>query len=205
MPFMLPSPLLSSLSRPLTWRSWLPCALILVLFGAAAGVVDPWLEYQRSALEQGQWWRLWSAHWVHANLAHALLNVSGFVLCCLVFSDLYRRHTLLLWWLLTPPLLSAALWIGDGLEGPYVGLSGVLHSWLLWALVVGLPGHPRLHGVLLLALGGRLLWEQLPGYDSGYLSAWVPGSVYVNAHLYGAVLGLVGGLASLVWRRRSAR
>ena len=56
---------------------------------------------------------------------------------------------------------------------------------------------------MLAVVAGRLVWEQLPGYDVDYLRAWINGRVYVNAHLYGALSGaLLATILLLAGRRR---
>ncbi|HEX8784094.1 MAG TPA: hypothetical protein VF764_12020, partial [Steroidobacteraceae bacterium] len=56
-------------------------ACLLLLLPAVAGEGGrALLRYERSALADGEWWRLLSAHVVHLDLRHALLNVVGLAL-----------------------------------------------------------------------------------------------------------------------------
>ena len=48
-------------------------ALVLIL-GLAHARVNATLRYDRAALEAGQLWRLFSAHLVHLNHWHTLMN-----------------------------------------------------------------------------------------------------------------------------------
>ena len=72
-------------------------------------------------------------------------------------------------------------------------------------LLIGWRGNPVLHSLVLAVVAGRLVWEQLPGYDVDYLRAWINGRVYVNAHLYGALSGALLAVAMLLvaGRRRT--
>ncbi|MCK0538208.1 rhombosortase [Alcanivorax quisquiliarum] len=195
----------STLRDPLLRRHLLVFSLLLVVLGLAHGWVNPLLEYQRIAIVDGQLWRLYSAHFVHLNHWHLLMNLGGFLLCAWFFPDIYSRRLLWLWLLVSPLVVSLLMLYVDQANGPYVGLSGILHGWLVLALLLGFRTHPWLHGLVLALVAGRLIGEQLPGYDAEYLRYWIDGRVYVNAHLYGALTGvlLAAGVALVHRRRRS--
>ena len=56
---------------------WALLALIALLAGLELGG-DPWrdaLSYDRAALAGGQWWRLISAHFVHLDAQHMLIDL----------------------------------------------------------------------------------------------------------------------------------
>ena len=170
--------------------------LLLAGLGLAAEQVNPLLRYDQEAIAAGEFWRLATAHFVHLNLWHLALNLGGFLLCCYFFVDVYDRRLFFLW-LLTAPLVGMAIYFIDQAPGYYVGLSGILHGWLVLALVVGFRTHPWLHAGVLLIVAGRLIWEQTPDYDRDYLQPWIAGEVYVNGHLYGALAGLLLSLTVL--------
>ena len=102
-------------------------------------------------------------------------------------------------------LPTAVLFVLDRDLGWYVGLSGLLQGLLVLCLLIGWRGNPVLHSLVLAVVAGRLVWEQLPGYDVDYLRAWINGRVYVNAHLYGALSGALLAVAMLLvaGRRRT--
>lgn len=177
---------------------------VLLLLGLAHAWVNPWLWYETDAIAAGQLWRLWTAHLVHINHWHLAMNLGGFALCCYFFTDIYTRRLLLVW-LLCAPLFVSLMMLGvDDTPGTYVGLSGVLHGWLILALLVGFRTHPWVHALVLVLISGRLIWEQLPAYDADYLQGWIDGSVYVNAHLYGAMAGALQALGVIGLRRYRA-
>lgn len=182
---------------PILRRHILALALVLVVLGLAGDWVNPWLRYDRDAIAAGQVWRLISCHLVHLNAWHMAMNLSGFVLCWFFFTDLLTRRVLWLWFGASSVLVGLAFWLLDPQLERYVGLSGVLHGFLVMCLVAGLRGNPVLHTIVLGIVAARLVWEQLPGYDIDYLRAWIAGSVYVNAHLYGSLVGAVLGVGLL--------
>ena len=184
----------------------LPHALAFIAVVLALGLahqwVNPWLRYDRAAVAGGEVWRLVTAHLVHLNLWHALLNLGGLVLILFFFRDLLDRRRFWLWFAVSAPLVGAVFFVLDRDLGWYVGLSGLLQGLLVLCLLIGWRGNPVLHSLVLAVVAGRLVWEQLPGYDVDYLRAWINGRVYVNAHLYGALSGALLAAALLVAGRR---
>ena len=67
-----------------------------------------------------------------------------------------------------------------------------------------LAGESLLHSLVLLVIAGRIVSEQQAGYDVEYLRSWIDGRVYVNAHLYGALAGvlLFGGITGVEYGRK---
>ena len=184
---------------PLRWHI-LVLALVLVVLGLAHEWVNPWLNYDRAAVLDGQIWRLVTAHLVHLNAWHMAMNLTGLLLCWFFFTDLFTRRLLWLWLGVSAPVVGAAFVGLDPELTRYVGLSGLLHGLLVLLLVLGWRGNPVLHTVVLAVVAGRLFWEQRPDYDTEYLQAFIDGSVYVNAHLYGALTGLALAAAVLIQR-----
>lgn len=159
------------------------------------------LRYQRDAIAEGELWRLFTAHFVHLNLSHALLNSIGTLM--LIFL-LPRELPVRDWWVVTltaPFVISAGLWLKQPELVGYVGFSGVLHGLIYLAVIRLLPQAPLLAGLVLLLLAGRQAWEQTAFYDPDYMRGLIHGRVMPDAHLFGALTGSAWGLWSL-WRDR---
>lgn len=175
----------------------LTVALLLLpqLGGDAARLL---LRYDRAALAAGQEWRLLTAHLVHLDFEHALLNSLGLILMWALFARDFRPRQWLLILAGAIAAIDAGLWLRDSTVLWYVGSSGALHG----VMSAGTLAHVRrrdpdawLLGPFLLI---KLIYEQLAG-ALPFVSA--PAGVVVNAHLYGAL----GGLAvALVLRPRRA-
>jgi rhomboid family GlyGly-CTERM serine protease len=177
-------------SVALPWRS-----LVLVTAAIAAYLVfgaapEAWV-FDRQAIEQGEWWRLITAHWVHSDLIHAGWDIAALLLFGLLFEKRLQ-------WRLPLTLLFASigidlwLWWGNSALQYYCGLSAVLNS----LLVVGLAQlwcdtrHPL---ILLTAIGAaiKILVEIYLDQSLLIQTAWpsVPGT-----HAAGYICGLI-----LVW------
>ncbi len=177
---------------------WMAAAAALVLVCAQLVGIEP-LQYQRDRIFDGQLWRLISAHVVHLGWGHALLNFLAFVLIVAIFPEsLLNRAGA---WLFVASLLSVdaglLLWRPEIVW--YVGLSGVLHGLLAGACMLAAR---RLEGrILLLMLAAKIIWEQSRGVLPS-TATLAGGPVLVDAHLFGAIGGLICGIFLLLHRRR---
>jgi rhomboid family GlyGly-CTERM serine protease len=160
------------------------------LIGIQLVVGRPFLAYDRDALARGQIWRLLSAHLVHLDLEHAVLNSLGLVLMWALFVRDYSLRQWLAILLVVVAAIDAGLWFRSSTVQWYVGSSGALHGVMAagsWARL----RRGELDGWLLAAvLAGKLVYEQ----TAGALPFSGSGAVVVDAHLYGVLGGLVAAL-----------
>jgi len=186
-------------------RRWaVPAALALAAAALELGGAS-WratLRYERDAVLDGELWRLVSGNLVHLGPRHLVLNLTGLALIAVLDAGVLRgAHGAML-------ALGAMLGVGLGLlvaspeVGWYVGLSGALHGMLAaLALEAALDREARRWGIaLLVGLGAKLVWEQSVG-PLPYTAAAAGGPVVVDAHLHGALAGVVVG-AALAWSVR---
>jgi rhomboid family GlyGly-CTERM serine protease len=142
------------------------------------------LRYDRAALAAGQAWRLLTAHLVHLDLRHALLNGCGLALMWALFARDYPARQWLLVVLGAMVAIGAGLWLCDSTVQWYVGSSGVLHG----VMAAGAFAHLRRREpdgwVLAGFLAAKLVWEQWVGP-----LPLAGGVVVVDAHLYGVIGG----------------
>ena len=171
------------------------CALLAIpeFFGEAARQA---LSFDRSALADGQWWRLLTAHFVHLDAEHAFLNGLGVVLMWALFARDYSPWRWAAIYSASALAVSAGLWFLNPELQWYVGASGALHG----VMTAGTVAHLRrgdLDGwILAVFIAGKLAYEQL----SGALPFAGTANTIVDAHLYGAVGGVV--LALMLQSRR---
>jgi len=163
-------------------------AILFVLPEFFGDVARDGLRYDRTALADGQWWRLVTAHLVHLDLEHALLNLLGLVMMWALFARDYRPVQWLPIVIVIFLAIDAGLWFRDTELHWYVGASGALHGFM----AAGTLAHVRrgdLDGwILAVFIVVKLGYEQwhgaLPFSDS-------TAPVVVNAHLYGALGGVL--------------
>ncbi len=183
------------------WRLPLSLAVLLILL-QAAGWRQP-LEYERSAVLQGQLWRLLTGNLVHLGWIHLGRDLAGLLLIWALFGHSLKERS----WL--GVLLSSALAVGLGLLlldpgiGWYVGISGVLFGMFCAGSLRQFPRHPLAGSAMLLGMLLIIAWTLHAGalpdetVDLG-------GAVVPQAHLYGAIGGAAFILARGVYRGRNA-
>jgi rhomboid family GlyGly-CTERM serine protease len=195
---------LAQIAAALQWDRgrWIWLLLIVLTLDAVLGLGDSVsliLRYDRSAIAAGGWWRLLTAHIVHLDAHHLILNELGLVLMWSLFAQDYDAVEWCVIVLGGALAISSGLWWLSPQVGWYVGASGVLHSVMAAGAAKHLVEHAWDRWILTVGLCAKLAWEQWGGTPA-------PGIV-VDAHLYGACCGfLVGAALSTriaIIRRRS--
>lgn len=174
----------------------------LVLLVQAIVPLHGALEY-RQALVASQPWRALTAHLVHVNWVHALLNLAAWLVVARLFAPELRtwRQPLVLAVAALAVTLHLAL-LHPGIAW-YRGFSGTLHgvffagatAWLLALLADGERRPRALWLPAVLVTGGwvKVLAEQ-PGGSLTPYAQWLGAGIVPQAHLAGAVAGSVLGL-----------
>src|SRR5580692_2625332 len=167
---------------------WVWLLLILLVLALVLGLGDSiseLLRYDRGAIAAGGWWRLLTAHIVHLDAHHLVLNELGMVLMWSLFAQDYDAVE---WCVI---VLSGALAISSGLwwlsprVAWYVGASGVLHSVMAAGAAKHLAQRSWDRWILVVGLCAKLAWEQWGGSKAPL--------IVVDAHLYGALSGFILG------------
>ena len=183
----------------------------LVVLGVGLGLVwaPEWvlaaLQWDRCALQDGQWWRLWTGHAVHFSATHAMSDLVPLAFLVAWAQARWGSAKLLLALCLSAAAVSLGLlWLVPDMQ-QYRGAS-------VWVTFLGVAlglqaGWQRpewrwaLLGVALLA-AAKTLADIYGG--SGLASNLPPGvDVAWEAHLLGAALALGAAATSIKFRRLS--
>ncbi len=180
---------------------WLPLVVLsaistLLLFGGES--VQTALNYNRAAIADGEYWRLFSDNFVHLGGWHLFLNLLSLILLAM----------------LCPEVLSPLEWcrriffIGVGMSlglywfdpqlPSYVGLSGLIYG--LFALGLGRQALQRdkIAIAACVFLAGRIGFEVLIGAPASEQHL-VGGAIVGESHLYGAISALIYGALALLF------
>ena len=160
------------------------CAVLLLptLAGEAGRRL---LRYDRVGLAAGEWWRLLTAHVVHLDTRHALLNCLGLALMWALFARDYTPRQWVPIVLGAMAAIDAGLWLCDSTLLWYVGSSGALHGVMAAGAVAHIRRGQRDGWVLAGLLAVKLAYE----HWLGALPFSGSDAVVVSAHLYGVVGG----------------
>ncbi|MEJ2406495.1 MAG: rhombosortase [Candidatus Thiodiazotropha sp.] len=172
------------------WLIPVVIAIFSLCFQLAGDSSLQWLRFDHDAIAAGFVWRLLTGHLVHLGWSHLLLNLAGlFITWALVGESMSNRCWLLLL-LFSSLAITSALWFFNPQLHWYVGLSGVLHAMMLGGAIVLFWRGDRGTLILIVLVVIKLIWEQLEGPLPGSEAA-SGGAVIVDAHLYGAVAGVL--------------
>jgi rhomboid family GlyGly-CTERM serine protease len=159
-----------------------------------------WLAYTPDALSNGEWWRLWTGHFVHFTRYHAVMNGVGLVLVSIGLLHQQSLRFFMAIHLVLPLFISLGFYFFDSSIDQYRGYSGVIHGLIALGLILEWRHHKLLSVFAFLLLMAKIIYEHLPMYDVNYLQHEIGVPVSIEAHLLGFIGGTVMGLAVLVLR-----
>jgi rhomboid family GlyGly-CTERM serine protease len=158
--------------------------------------LDDLLRWERSLIDQGQWWLLLTGNFVHLGQSHLWMNIVGFAL---VVALVWTHFSAIQWSLViifSSLVVGVGLWFFNPEVTGYVGFSGTLHGLILAGCIADLRSYPKSSAILLTLVIAKLTWEQIAGPLPGSEST-AGGSVLVDSHLYGAIGGAIIGAGLL--------
>ena len=166
------------------------CGLLLLLEFVGGDPLRMALGFDREALAHGEWWRAITAHFVHLDAQHTLLNLLGLVLMWALFARDFSPLRWLAIYLAASLSISVCLWFFDPQVTWYRGTSGALHGVMTAGTLAHLRRRDLVAWILVLFIAAKLSYEQL----AGAMPFQDAGTTVVDAHLYGALGGLVMAL-----------
>lgn len=177
--------------------------LILLVLAAELLLLGDLLEYRRVLLLREPW-RLFTGHFVHLSLVHAMLNAVALLLLARLFDDRLRRSEFWLILLVAPVFISIVFWIAMPHLVWYRGLSGALHAIFFAGCTVWIgtsAGRARWLPIAALVGGSLKVLLEQPWDDSFPFREWLGAAVVPQAHLIGAVTGALAGFCLPRMRR----
>jgi rhomboid family GlyGly-CTERM serine protease len=180
---------------------------VTLLLTAAAMLIHifyssrPHLIYTRLAVNDGEWWRLISCHWVHLNADHLLWSSVTFLLLGSI-CEIMDRNRYLTTLFVSAIFIPAGIWVFMPHLCVYGGLSGldcalyslsvvlfIKREWQSrnWAWII-------FYTTMLVLLPAKVLYEMISGLTI-FVNNSHTGMVTVPlAHLAGGLVGSVAGL-----------
>lgn len=171
---------------------------LIAIFATFPDTFFPLLSLERSKVAQGEVWRILTSNFVHFGWAHSLMNLAAFMIFAFALSNAFSlaRFTVL--------ILCCSLAVGAGVYylNPeyevYAGLSGTIHGFFVAGLLVNKRHAYWMNGIFIAALFGKIFVEHQANYQATELQSLLPVAVAYDAHLYGALAGLIFGISDLI-------
>jgi rhomboid family GlyGly-CTERM serine protease len=187
------------------WQRIWPVLVIVipcVLLNMGGESVRQALEYDRSAILDGQVWRIFTANFVHLGWGHVGEDMVGYALLYLLLEDVLPGWRCPVLVLLGSLGVGIGIFLGDPGLRWYMGVSGALNTlWLAGAMLL-MRQRDWVGWILAIFLSSKLVYEQLLG-PLPWSVTTTGGPVAVDSHLYGAFTGAILGVGILVWKHRS--
>lgn len=201
------APLLRQIWAKTPW-TYLALGAVALLFAFMGGWREA-LIFDRAAIAQGEWWRLWTGHLIHFGWPHFLIDTGLFLILGWLLEreyPVFSRVSLVV----LPALISAGIYWWDPAMLRYAGLS---------AFNLGLLVFLAMHGwqrawtdwfwpAVLAIYIGELVLEATVGHGTGGgMIQFDDPSVHVatSAHIVGGVYGITMAIVIVRWRRARGR
>jgi len=156
------------------------------------------LQWARDDIHDGEWWRLVTAHLVHLDLPHAVINVGVLLILAMLFGRVFTPTRHAIHALVGMLIIDLGLTWLSNLEW-YVGLSGVLHTLAAAAVVRLIGDHQDRIGWGVAVFG--LLKIGFENTVGGLPFSGDQSRVATDAHLFGVLAGMILGLIPMGTQR----
>lgn len=175
---------------------------IIFILSVLAYLLDSQLSstmvYQHDLIAKGEFWRLITGHFFHTNGVHLLLNLSALWLLWALHGHFYNLLNYCLLFLFSALITSFGLYLYSPDIIQYVGLSGVLHGIFVFGALMDIRYKDKTGYWLFIGVWLKIGHEQFYGASSE-VSNLIEAHVAIDAHLWGAIGGLVFTFAYLLY------
>jgi rhomboid family GlyGly-CTERM serine protease len=160
--------------------------------------VDPLFVYQYQLINQGELWRAFTGHFLHTNGIHLLLNLAALILLWALHGHFYTLKNYSLLFITSALICSTGLFYFSPQIQQYVGLSGVLHGIFVFGAIMDIRHQDKTGYLLFIGVWIKIAHEQFYG-ASEQVSTLIDANVAIDAHLWGAIGGLLFSCGFLVF------
>lgn len=154
--------------------------------------------YQHQLISQGELWRTFTGHFFHTNGVHLLLNLAALVLLWALHGHFYTVKNYSLLFIISALICSAGMFYFSPEVRQYVGLSGVLHGIFVFGAIMDIRHKDKTGYLLFIGLCLKIAHEQFFG-ASEQVSTLIDANVAIDAHLWGAIGGLLFSCCYLLY------
>ena len=178
--------------------------VLICLISSLAFIFDKqvsWLFiYNRDLISQGEVWRIFTGHFLHTNGYHLLLNLSAILLLWSLHGKFYQYVSYTFLFIITALTTSVGLYIFSPDLHQYVGLSGVLHGVFIFGALMDIKNKDKTGYLLFIGVWLKIADEQYSGASQD-VAELIGANIAIDAHLWGAIGGLLFSLSYLLYQR----
>jgi len=149
----------------------------------------PLLEFSRSAIQNGEYYRLLTGNLMHSNHWHLLFNIAGLGMLTYLFYRLITNTHFVIFSTINAILVSVLMYYYSPTTQYYVGLSGYLHGLFVYCCLLEINKGMKGSWLLLLGVSLKIGYENIYG-ASHEMSELINVSIATDAHLFGALIAL---------------
>ncbi len=173
------------------------CPLLIVVLTILIQALgfDDLLDFDRPLINAGSWWLLITGHLCHLDWQHLILNNAALLIIWELFYRGYSPIKAVFEFFTLGLVISFCIYLFNPQIQWYVGLSGILHGLFVIGIAKDIFRKNWISIVVAFGFIAKIVWEQSVGITTGFL--FENDSVLVDAHLYGAIGGLIFALAYL--------
>lgn len=168
--------------------------LLVVIVSIVMALTEPvsshLFAYDRNQLDNFQWWRLITGHFLHTNSPHLLLNTAGVALLWALHGHYYNASRYLIQLLVLCLGTAIGLYLFDQQMQWFVGLSGVLHGLFIIGAYFDIKHSFKIGWLMLIGVWIKVIHEQIFG-ASEEVAELIAANVAVDAHLFGTITGSI--------------
>jgi len=146
--------------------------------------------YHRTLINQGELWRLVTGHVLHTNGFHLLLNLAALIMLWALHGRFYTIKNYCALFVFCALGTSIGIFYSTPPLMQYVGLSGVLHGIFVFGAIMDIVAKDKTGYLLFIGVFVKIAHEQIYGASTD-VSDLIEASVAIDAHLWGAVSGLI--------------
>ena len=148
------------------------------------------LVYDRVSVNNGEWWRIFSAPFIHTNSFHFLLNAIGVLILYGLHGHFYTIKLYFITFFFSGLTSSLGVHFYSTHLDKYMGLSAVLHGLFIVGVIQEIKYKEKWGKLLLLGVILKLCYEQFFGAGS-IVAGFINAQIAVNAHLWGSIGGTI--------------
>jgi rhomboid family GlyGly-CTERM serine protease len=165
-------------------------AIVSIILLLTEPLSSHWLAYDRNELDNFQWWRAITGHFLHTNATHLLLNIAGLTLLWALHGHYFKLRCYLTQFLVLCLGTSIGLYLFAEQMRWYVGLSGVLHGLFIIGAYFDIQNKFRTGWLMLIGVWLKVAHEQIYG-ASEEVAKLIDANVAIDAHLFGTAIGSI--------------